>query len=997
MTSRTSSCTIRAGLGVAGTPIGRPIAEHPALRARRLPAAGAGRRPGRAVRRRRRRGARLPRPPALTRERFVADPFGGRGSGCTAPVTWRGGGRRRARVPRARRPPGEDPWLPDRARRDRGGAARHPDVAQAAVVAREDAGRRQRLVAYVVPDRRHGAEPRRCARPAASLPDYMVPSAFVRAGSAAADAQRQARPPRAAGAGRRGAESDTGPPRTPQEEILCGLFAEVLGCDGSASTTTSSSSAATRCWRRGWSAGSGRPSASRCRSATSSRRPTVAGLAARLDERRAARPRARYRAPRREPVPLSFAQQRLWFLDRLEDGRERHLQIPLALRLTGSSIVPRCSARSATWWRGTRACARSSPTGGAAAAAGARSRSAVAAATARLRASASATRAGRARRLPPGGGFDLAAELPLRAHLFVPGDGEHVLLLVLHHIAGDGWSMAPLAATWPRLRGARDAAAHQSCRRCRCSTPTTRSGSATCWARDDPDSPIARQLAYWREHARRLPDQLELPTDRPRPAVPSYRGDARAAHAPADAARRACWSWRATASASLFMVLQAALAALLTRLGAGTDIPIGSPIAGRTDEALDDLVGFFVNTLVLRTDTSGDPTFRELSAGCARPISPPTPPGPAVRAAGRGAQPGALAGAAPAVPGDADVPERRRVELATARADAVLEPVSHRQREVRPLAQPGEQRAADGAPAGIAGVLEYATDLFDRATVEAMAARLVRLLEAAVAEPDRPIGRLDLLAARRARTCCWLERRPADDPARHAAGAVRRPGRAHAGRGGGRVRRTRASPTANSTRGPTGWRTTARARRRPRGRGRAVRRALARAWWSRCSASSRPAAPICRSTRDYPAERLAFMLEDAGAPVLHERRGWRRLPRHRCARAARCDGPDDRAEPATRRRSRSMPRALAYVIYTSGSTGEPEGRGGRRTGVVQPVGADATTVRLGPATRAHFPLSLRPLGLEICGALLHGGAGGGAARGELGDRRLLARLVAAAA
>src|ERR687887_990162 len=211
-------------------------------------------------------------------------------------------------------------------------------------------------------------------------------------------------------------------------------------------------------------------------------------------------------------------------------------------------------------------------------------------------------------------GFDLACELPLRAQVFALSPSEHVLLLVLHHIAGDGWSLAVLGRDLARLYAAR-----RDGRAADLAALPVHYADYTLWQRallgeeNEAESAMARQLAYWRERLSGLPEQLDLPTDRPRPAVASYRGDHVRLAIGAELHGRLLALARES-GASLFMVLQAGLAALLTRLGAGTDIPIGSPIAGRTDAALDDLIGFFVNTLVLRTDTSGDPSFRALLA-----------------------------------------------------------------------------------------------------------------------------------------------------------------------------------------------------------------------------------------------------------------------------------------------------------------------------------------------------------------------------------------------
>ncbi len=184
-----------------------------------------------------------------------------------------------------------------------------------------------------------------------------------------------------------------------------------------------------------------------------------------------------------------------------------------------------------------------------------------------------------------GRGFDLSVEPPLRARLFGLGDDTHVLMLVLHHIAADGWSMAPLArdvllAYTARAEG----------RAPQWAPLPVQYADYTLWQRelfgseDDPESLVSQQIAYWRDALAGLPEELQLPADRPRPAESSYRGGTHAFELDADL-HAGLLALARENGASLFMVMQAAYAALLSRLGAGTDVPIGSPIVCRTDEA----------------------------------------------------------------------------------------------------------------------------------------------------------------------------------------------------------------------------------------------------------------------------------------------------------------------------------------------------------------------------------------------------------------------------
>src|SRR6516225_5737643 len=208
--------------------------------------------------------------------------------------------------------------------------------------------------------------------------------------------------------------------------------------------------------------------------------------------------------------------------------------------------------------------------------------------------------------------FDLSAEVPIRAQIYAVGPEQHVVGIVVHHIAFDGWSLAPMVRDVGEAYRAR-----RQGRAPGWAPLAVQYADYTLWQQEwlgdesDPDSVIAGQLAYWRQELSDLPEVVSLPADRARPPVPSYRGDEVAVRIDARVwagVRALAAGHNATAS----MVLQAVMAVVLHRVGVGEDVVMGAPIAGRLDAALDDLVGFFVNTWVMRVGVNAGLRFSEV-------------------------------------------------------------------------------------------------------------------------------------------------------------------------------------------------------------------------------------------------------------------------------------------------------------------------------------------------------------------------------------------------
>ncbi len=382
--------------------------------------------------------------------------------------------------------------------------------------------------------------------------------------------------------------------------------------------------------------------------------------------------------------------------------------------------------------------------------------------------------------------FDLTAEFPIRAWLFVLAPDHHLLLLVTHHIASDGASEQVLLrdlATAYRARAAGQPPGWASLPVQY--TDYVRWQQDALGADEDPGSVAHAELAYWRDTLASPPAGPLLPLDRPRPAQSGHDGDR--VTATMDAGRhRELLRLAREGDATLFMVVQAALAALLSRLGAGDDLLIGTGVAGRPDPALGDLIGFFVNTVALRTDTSGSPSFTELLGRARRaalgafahaelPFDRVVAAVAPSRSAGRLPLVQVMLMHATVGPPALELPgiavTSTPVNPRTAKFDLMVT-VTERFAGTGP---------ASGGPAGLDLVFEYATGLFDKATMSRNAWRLVRLLESWIADPGTRIGDAGLLdaAERRRILTDWNPAGPpappSSVPAAFAAQAARTP------------------------------------------------------------------------------------------------------------------------------------------------------------------------------------------------------------------------------
>ncbi|HEX8274758.1 MAG TPA: amino acid adenylation domain-containing protein [Longimicrobiaceae bacterium] len=882
--------------------------------------------------------------PDLTAERFLPDPFG-----------MEPGGRlfRTGDLARFRRD-GELEYLgrTDQQVKVRGfrvepgeveaALARLPGVRDAAVAAREDEAGAVRLVAYVVPEVEGapGADELR-AGIRAVLPEYMVPSGWVLLDrlplTPGGKLDRRALPAPAAAPA-----AGHVPPRTATEAALAGVFADVLraGRVGAADdffALGGHSLLATRVVARVRDAlGVELPLRALFEA------PMVAALAERLDALagavRAGAAPPLVRVPRGGPLPLSFAQQRLWFLDRLAPGSAAY-NMPFALRLRGpldARALERALAELVRRHETLRTVLVPAEDGGA--------RQAIlppappALPLVELSGLPAPAREAEARRLAAADAarpFDLERGPLLRATRLGLGGGDHAVLFALHHVVSDGWSMAVLVSEVSALY-----TAFAEGRPSPLPPLPVQYADFAVWQRAWlAGDVLRRQLDYWRGRLAGAPPVLALPTDRPRPPAPGERGAVRPAAVPAHVVD----GLRALArreGATLFAVLLAGWQLLLARWADEDDVVVGSPVANRTRLELEPLIGFFVNTLALRLDLSGDPTLRELVGRARESVL--------------GAQ------------AHQDLPFERLVEEVAPERSLDRSPLFQatfalhnlERAALRMGSLAAEPLDAGPEPAkfdlglvlreegdGLEGELSFRAELWDAATVERLLERFGALLAVLAGEPERRVSALDLLlpAERELLRREWdasARPRPASPPvhelvARHAAATPCAPAVVSAAGTltyGGLLRRADALAARLRALGV-----------RPEARvalllERGPELAVGALAVLRAGGAYLPVDPA------YPSERISYLLEDSAAlavlttAALADRvQGFGGevvrvdgTPLPPAPSPARGEGENDGAEDAGAVAGCPLspvpcPLSSAYVVYTSGSTGRPKG------------------------------------------------------------------------
>ena len=593
---------------------------------------------------------------ALTAERFVADPSGGPGGRLyrTGDLVRRGPAGVLDFVARV------DSQVKIRGNRVEPAQVeavlvRHPAVARAAVVAEPDRAGGRRLVAHVVPAGQYDDDDLR-AHMSAALPDFMVPSAYVRCTELPLTATGKLDTAALTAPGKRGAAEQHDDPA-------------------------------------GW-------------------------------------------------LPLTAAQRRLWLADQIDAGLAYLL--PVLVRLRGevdtealrSALVDVVNRHEAL--RTLFALRDQEPRRRVLSPGRARPGFVVFPATAAEFDARIAEAAERS--------FDLAAEIPLRAVLLRDGTDEAVLVLMFHHIAVDGWSLVPLLRDLSYAYAARAAAEAPDLPPLPMSYTEHAAGQAALLGeRTDPRSIRSRQLGYWRSRLAGLAERTRLPR-RSRRGVPGRRADRVVRRLDAAAHVRLARLAR-DHRVTPFMVLHAGLSVVLQRSGAGVDVPIGVPVAGRAAQVADDLVGFFVNLLVLRVELSGAPTVAELLARVRAadlaafahrdvPFDEVVAELDPVRSAGRHP----LVDVVLAVQNT--LPPRFTLPGGTAEVE-IGRPVAAR---FELLVDVTEIYDPDGRPGGLTMTVEYQREVFDPEVVRWLADALPYVLAAMASTPDAPVTALDVPA-----------------------------------------------------------------------------------------------------------------------------------------------------------------------------------------------------------------------------------------------------------